>query len=87
MSTEEVENTAHPVGAPWQIVEKFQTFGEADAKRTELQEDETLQVKVRYLGRNTNPFFAVKTRTDPGITKREEKKKRKAKLDKKRRKK
>ena len=87
MSTEEVENMPHAVGPSWETVGKFQTFTEADAKRTELKEDETLEVKVRYLGGSTSPFFAVKTRTDPNIAKREEKKKRKARLNKKRRKK
>ena len=86
--------TAHVEGSPWKIVGRFPTFEQADTKRTELLEDEELQVKVHWQGSFNNRYFAVKTRTDPAGAleedrrlQREEKKRRKAKLSKKRRKK
>ena len=86
MSTEEVE-VPHQEGAAWSIVGRFPTFEAADAKRSELTEEKDLQVKVHYQGPSNRKFYAVKTRIDPSIAKREEKKRRKAKLSKKRRKK
>ena len=72
----------------------FANFDEADQKRLELQMEEDLQVKVHWQGKVNNRYYAVKTRTDPSVAllqaqqlKREEKKRRKAKLNKKRRKK
>jgi len=86
MSTEEVA-VGHQDGPAWKIVAKCATYDEADQKRLELVMEENLQVKVHWQGRADNRYFAVKTRTDPNIAKREEKKRRKAKLSKKRRKK
>jgi len=86
MSTEEVE-VSHEEGPAWNIVGRFPTFEAADAKRSELSGEEDLQVKVHYQGPRNAKIYAVKTRRDPAIAKREEKKRRKAKLSKKRRKK
>jgi len=93
MSTEEIE-TKHEEGPPWKIVAKCATFDEADQKRLELAMEENLQVKVHWQGKVNSRYFAVKTRVDPQIAleealnvKRAEKKRRKAKLNKKRRKK
>ncbi len=93
MSTEEVE-TKHEDGPAWKIVARCATFDEADQKRLELAMEEDLQVKVHWQGKVNSRYFAVKTRTDPRIAleealnqKRADKKKRKAKLNKKRRKK
>lgn len=93
MSTEEVE-TKHEDGPSWKTVAKCATFDEADQKRLELAMEEDLQVKVHWQGKVNNRYFAVKTRMDPRIAleealniRRAEKKKRKAKLNKKRRKK
>jgi len=86
MSTEEID-VPHQDGPAWNIVGRFPTFEAADAKRTELTEEKDLQVKVHYQGPVNRKFYAVKTRIDPSIAKREEKKRRKAKLSKKRRKK
>jgi hypothetical protein len=93
MSTEEVE-IKHEEGPAWTIVAKCATFDEADQKRLELAMEEDLQVKVHWQGKVNNRYFAVKTRVDPAIAleealnqKRADKKKRKAKLNKKRRKK
>ena len=86
MSTKEVE-VSHPEGSAWNIVGRFPTFEGADAKRNELASEQGLQVKVHYQGPQNHKVYAVKTRTDPAIAKREEKKRRKAKLSKKRRKK
>jgi hypothetical protein len=85
----------HAEGPSWSIEKRFVTFEEADARRVELLNDEPdLQVKVHWMGRTGNEFFAVKTRVNPEILqeleaqkRREEKKRRKAKLNKKRRKK
>jgi len=92
MSTEEVAQVGHQEGPPWKTVGRFPTFDEADQKRLELSMEENLQVKVRW-GRMRDDFV-VKTRLDPALAeiealqiKREEKKRRKAKLNKKRRKK
>ena len=88
MSTEEVETAPqHTDGPAWNIVGRFPTFEGADAKRNELVAEEDLQVKVHYQGPLNNKFFAVKTRVNPAALKREEKKRRKARLSKKRRKK
>lgn len=93
MSTEEVE-TKHEEGPAWTIVAKCATFDEADQKRLELAMEEDLQVKVHWQGKVNSRYFAVKTRQDPQIAleealnqRRADKKKRKAKLNKKRRKK
>ena len=89
--TPEIENKEGP---PWKIVGKFPTFEAADSKRKELMEEENLQVKVHYQGSEKHRFFAVKARVDPALAledaaraRRAEKKRRKAKLNKKRRKK
>ena len=91
MSTEEVES-GHQEGPPWKTVGRFSTFDEADQKRLELNMEESLQVKVRWARQRDD--FVVKSRLDPSIAlaesaaqKRAEKKRRKAKLNKKRRKK
>ena len=93
MSTKEV-NGDHQEGPPWQIVGRFPTFEEADLKREELSEDEGIQIKIHYQGKESSRYFAVKPRSDPTIAleealniRRAEKKRRKAKLNKKRRKK
>lgn len=93
MSTEEVE-IKHEEGPAWTIVAKCATFSEADQKRLELATEKDLQVKVHWQGKVNNRYYAVKTRPDPRLAleealniKRAEKKKRKAKLNKKRRKK
>ena len=86
MSTEEIE-TATTEGPAWSIVGRFPTFDAADAKRNELSVEEDVQVKVHYQGPANNKIYAVKMRRDPAVTKREEKRRRKAKLSKKRRKK
>ena len=93
MSTEEV-NTIHQEGPPWKIVGRFPTFELANEKREELLLEDTIQVKVHWQGAVNNRFYAVKVRTDPEIAlveelaqKRAEKKRRKAKLNKKTRKK
>jgi len=86
MSTEEVV-AGHQDGPAWKIVAKCATYDEADQKRLELAMEQSLQVKVHWQGKTDNRYFAVKTRVDPDIAKREEKKRRKAKLSKKRRKK
>ena len=86
MSTDEVE-VLHPEGPTWNIVGRFPTFEAADAMRNNLTGEENLQVKVHYQGPDGRKIYAVKTRIDPAIAKREEKKRRKAKLNKKRRKK
>jgi hypothetical protein len=93
MSTEEVE-VGHQDGPAWKIVAKCATYDEADQRRLELAMEKDLQVKVHWQGKADNRYFAVKTRVDPKVAleealnqKRAEKKKRKAKLNKKRRKK
>ena len=93
MSTEEVV-VGPQEGPPWKIVGRFPTFEAADAKRSELLGDNDLEVKVHYQGPPNRKFFAVKARLDPRFAleealnaKRAEKKRRKAKLNKKRRKK
>ncbi len=86
MSTEEVV-VGHQDGPAWKTVAKCATYEEADQKRLELALEESLQVKVHWQGKINHRYFAVKMRHDPDIAKREEKKKRKAKLSKKRRKK
>ena len=93
MSTEEVEIT-HTEGPGWTIVGKYGTYDEADQRRLELAMEEDIQVKVHWQGKANSRYYAVKTRQDPSIAleealnaKRAEKKRRKAKLNKKRRKK
>jgi len=93
MNRENVE-TAHTEGPPWSTVGRFSTFEKANEKRNELLDEGSFQVKVHWQGTATNRFFAVKTRIDPTIAleetlslKREEKKRRKARLNRKRRKK
>ena len=93
MSTEEVE-TGHEEGPAWEIVAKCATYDEADQRRLELEMEEDLQVKDHWQGKVNSSYYAVKARQDPRIAleealniKRLEKKKRKAKLNKKRRKK
>ena len=92
MSTEEVAEVGHQEGPPWKTVGRFPTFYEADQRRLELTMEENLQVKVRWA--RLRDDFVVKARLDPALAeiealqaKREEKKRRKAKLNKKRRKK
>ena len=82
----------HVEGPSWSVVGRFTTFDEADQKRLQLLMEENLQVKVRWS--RLRDDFVVKTRIDPEVTleedrqsKRAEKKRRKAKLNKKRRKK
>ena len=93
MSTEEAE-TKHEEGPAWTIIARCATYDEADQRRLELMMEEDLQVKVHWQGKVNNRYYAVKTRQDPRVAleealnmKRAEKKKRKAKLNKKRRKK
>ena len=94
MSTEEVVETVPQEGPQWEIVAKCATYNEADQLRLELAMEEDLQVKGHWQGAANNRYFAVKTREDPRIAleealnqRRADKKKRKAKLNKKRRKK
>ncbi|HHZ95726.1 MAG TPA: hypothetical protein EYN67_09230 [Flavobacteriales bacterium] len=93
MNTEEVE-TPHQDGPAWKIVGKFPTFELADSRRNELATDDDTQVKVHWQGTAYAPYFAVKQRPNPMLAaaetekiRKEDKKKRKAKLNKKRRKK
>ena len=93
MSTEEVV-VGHQDGPAWKIVAKCATYSEADQMRLELAMEKDLQVKVHWQGKANHRYYAVKTRPDPRIAleealnqRRAEKKKRKAKLNKKRRKK
>ena len=93
MSTKEVE-AVHQDGPLWTIVGRFSAFEEADQKRLELEMEKDLQVKVHWQGKVNNRYYAVKARNNPSLAaaealnaKREEKKRRKAKLNKKRRKK
>ena len=87
----EPNNTAIEEGPPWSTVARFATFDQADKKRWELTEGPEIQVKVHYQGTESNPYYAVKTRTDPdlgaAVLKKEEKARRKKRLQKKRRKK
>jgi len=94
MSTEEVGEAVHQDGPAWEIVAKCATYEEADQRRLELAMEEDLQVKVHWQGKVNHRYYAVKTRSDPRVAleealnqRRAEKKKRKAKLQKKRRKK
>ena len=86
--------TTHTEGPSWNIVGRFPTFKLADSKRKELVADSDLQVKIHYQGTVNNRFYAVKIRFNPALAeaeaerlRKEVKKKRKAKLNKKRRKK
>jgi len=90
--TENSEERVHVEGRPWKIAGRFSTFEEADQKRLELVMEEDLQAKVRWA--RLRDDFVVKTRINPEVAleeerqlKRAEKKRRKAKLNKKRRKK
>ena len=83
---------AHVEGPPWSTAGRFTTFDKADQARLELAMEENLQVKVRW-SRLRNDFV-VRTRINPEVAQAEEaanrrleKKRRKAKLNKKRRKK
>lgn len=94
MSTEEVVETVPQEGPQWEIVAKCATYDEADQKRLELAVEKDIQVKVHWQGKVNARYFAVKARQDPRIAledalnqRRADKKKRKAKLNKKRRKK
>ena len=89
---EETQGLVETEGPTWSNTGRFKTFEEADGKRRELTADEQLQVKVKRMRKNDD--FVVKTRVDPSVgeaeelrLQREEKKRRKAKLNKKRRKK
>jgi len=92
---EQNTTTPHVEGPRWTIRRKFSTFKEANEFRFGLlTETDTLQVKVHLMGRIGEDYYAVKTRINPEIAlndeirlKREEKKRRKARLNKKRRKK
>jgi|TARA_R110000824_G_scaffold373317_2_gene563729 hypothetical protein len=93
MITEEVA-IEHQDGPAWTIVHRFANFKEADQKRLELEMEKDLQVKVHWQGKVNNRYYAVKTRVHPDVAleealnaRRTEKKRRKAKLNKKRRKK
>ena len=88
------EETVYVEGLPWSIVGKYPSFEAATLKREELVIEGELQVKIHYQGAANNRYFAVKTRVDPSlaleeeaIQRRAEKKRRKARLNKKRRKK
>ena len=48
-------------GRPWTVVAKMDTFEAANARRAQLQEDQGLQVKIRWM-RKPPGKFAVKTR-------------------------
>ena len=92
MSTEEIVEVGHQEGPAWEIVAKCATYDEADRKRLELGMEEDVQVKIHWQGKVNHRYYAVKTREDPSLAlaealdaKREEKKKRKARLQKKRR--
>ena len=84
----------HQDGPSWKIVRRLQTYKEADQLKTQLSEDEDLQVKIHIMGPRTKQYFAVKGRADPALEAmrsleeaRHLKKKRKKKLNKRRRKK
>ncbi len=89
------ESLEHREGPPWNIEKRFTTFEEADNFRSVLLEsEEDLQVKIHWMGRTGAEFYAVKVRQDPSVAaelaaelRRAAKKRRKAKLNKKRRKK
>ncbi len=53
--------TEHKEGRPWNIVARMDTFEGADARRTQLQDDPELQVKIHWM-RKPPSKFAVKTR-------------------------
>ena len=94
MNTKEVEKT-HTEGPRWEIIRRFKSYNDANTYRNGLlEETDNLQAKVHLMGTVHKKFFAVKTRFDPSLAqeedtrmRREAKKKRKAKLNKKRRKK
>jgi len=94
MSTKEVVEEGCQEGPRWKIVGKFPTFELADLRRNKLAVDDDIQVKVHWQGTDSNRYFAVKQRLNPAIAAakadrihKEGKKKRKAKLDKNRKKK
>ncbi len=41
--------TEHKEGRPWNIVARMDTFEGADARRTQLQDDPELQVKIHWM--------------------------------------
>ena len=51
----------HKEGRTWNIVARMDTFEAADARRTQLQDDPELQVKIHWM-RKPPSKFAVKTR-------------------------
>ena len=51
----------HEEGRPWNIVARMDTFEGAAARRTQLQDDPELQVKIHWM-RKPPSQFAVKTR-------------------------
>ena len=53
--------TEHEEGRPWNIVARMDTFDGAAARRTQLQDDPELQVKIHWM-RKPPSKFAVKTR-------------------------
>ena len=53
--------TEHKEGRSWNIVARMDTFEGADARRTQLQDDPELQVKIHWM-RKPPSQFAVKTR-------------------------
>ena len=53
--------TEHKEGRSWNIVARMDTFEGADARRTQLQDDPELQVKIHWM-RKPPSKFAVKTR-------------------------
>ena len=53
--------TEHKEGRSWNIVARMDTFEAADARRTQLQDDPELQVKIHWM-RKPPSKFAVKTR-------------------------
>ena len=71
MNTEKIETPPpHQDGPAWKVDARFSTFEEADMRRTKLSKEKDLQVKVRLLGPQSKPYFAVKTRTDPAVVQR-----------------
>jgi len=53
--------TEHKEGRSWNVVAKMDTFEAASARRTQLQDDPELQVKIHWM-RKPPSKFAVKTR-------------------------
>ena len=61
----------HKEGRSWNIVARMDTFEGADARRTQLQDDPELQVKIHWM-RKPPSKFAVKTRLTEEAFKRYE---------------